>query len=126
MDKCFRILLLSLLTILVLGCEHPVPVDPIQKIKIEASMEIDQDTKTYLSDLTGGMYYPLWDYTDVIAVYSEDVAEPSRFDLMSGENTTSATFSGPNEGTYAYGLYPYDHAGTFQNGMICMTLPYEQ
>ena len=126
MNKYFKILAICLLSAAVHGCEQPQIVESVQKVVIEASMEMDQDTKTYLSHDAGGMYYPFWDSSDAIAVYSEGVSDPSRFDLIGGKYTTSATFSGYINGECLYGLYPYDIAGTFQDGVIYMTLPYEQ
>ena len=126
MNKYIRICSVCLLSAAILGCEQPVLVEQVQMVNIEAAMEVGQDTKTYLSYLSGGMYYPVWDMDDAIAVYSEEDSDPSRFGLMQGEHTTSATFTGVGNGTCSYGLYPFDMAGTFQNGKIHMTLPYEQ
>ena len=126
MNKFIRISSVCLLCAAMFGCEEPVLVEQVQRMIVEAEMEVGKDTRTYLSDMSGGVYYPLWNSSDAIAVYSEDCADPSRLELIQGDNTTSATFAGVGNGSCRYGLYPFDMAGSLQAGVIYMTLPYEQ
>ena len=89
-------------------------------------MESEVDSRTSLSDLQNGMYYPLWAADDEIAVYVDNDTDPSKFTLTSGEETTVASFSGSRKGDDYIAVYPYDVAGSISDGAISLTLPSTQ
>lgn len=95
-------------------------------VELTATMEYDAETKTSLSGLENGMYYPLWSAGDEIAVFVDDSSKPSRFVLNSGEGSTVASFAGTEEGERYVALYPYDMAESLSDGTITMTLPQTQ
>lgn len=95
-------------------------------VEISAVMEHDADTRTTLSGLEDGMYYPLWSAGDEIAVYVDNDTEPSKFSLLSGEGSTYAKFSGTRKGTDYFAVYPYKIAGSISAGTLSVTLPETQ
>ena len=112
---------------LYVSCVREEVADDINSsIELTARMEYEVDTRTSLSTLEGGIYYPLWSAGDQIAVFVDDNSVPSRFVLKSGEGTTVASFTGMDEGNRYMALYPYDMAGTVSDGIISLNLPQNQ
>ena len=125
MKTIYRNTLLALVALAV-GCINTgVEIDSVQT-QLKASMEYNGETKTTLSDLEGGKYYPLWCASDQIAVYADNDTAPTKFNLISGEGTTTALFSGSRVGAEYFALYPFSAAGTIADGAVTITLPATQ
>ncbi len=95
-------------------------------VELTARLEYDAETRTTLSGLENGMYYPLWSAGDEIAVFVDGASTPSRFKLQSGEGSTVASFAGTEEGERYVALYPYDMAESLSDGTLTLTLPQTQ
>lgn len=119
-------ILLLLIVSAFVGCMEAEPIEQEPLVNIEARMEVEIDTKTVLSDLTDGMYYPLWSAGDEIAAYAEGMNTPSKLVLTSGEGTTIASFSGSGTGEESVALYPFSSADAYVEGVICLTIPQVQ
>ena len=120
----YSILLSALL--LSAGCVREEISEENAYVEITARMEHEPDTRTTLSGLENGMYYPLWAAADEIAVYADADKEPSKFIISSGEGSTVATFSGGRSGRSFVAVYPYDIAGSISDGTLLLTLPSTQ
>lgn len=125
MNTIYRHFILLAAVALSAGC---VQEDFIEEtsVDITARMEAEPDTRTSLSGLEGGMYYPLWSADDQIAVYVDNDADPSKFSLTSGEGSTVASFAGSRKGDDYIAVYPYDIAGSISDGTVSLTLPQTQ
>ena len=125
MNTIYRYFILLAAVALSAGC---VQEDFIEEtsVDITARMEAEPDTRTSLSGLEGGMYYPLWSAGDQIAVYVDNDADPSKFSLTSGEGSTVASFAGSRKGDDYIAVYPYDIAGSISDGTVSLTLPQTQ
>lgn len=117
------ILLAAALTAALLaGCTTDETNDttiPAGKYTLSASL---QSTRTGLTDETAAGAKVVWSKDD--AIFTSDVEHTGSYTLASGENTTTATFSGNvelHETIYAY--YPYGDDVTLTNGTITATLP---
>ena len=125
MNTIYRYFILLAAVALSAGC---VQEDFIEEtsVDITARMETEPDTRTSLSGLEGGMYYPLWSAGDQIAVYVDNDADPSKFSLTSGEGSTVASFAGSRKGDDYIAVYPYDIAGSISDDTVSLTLPQTQ
>lgn len=121
-----RIIMFFLAMCSISACVKPEPVEEFSSVELTATMEYDAETKTSLSGLENGMYYPLWSAGDEIAVFVDGVSEPSCFTLKAGEGTTVATFTGSENGEHYVSLYPYDMAECLSDGTLTLTLPHTQ
>ena len=74
---------------------------------LTAILEGGELTKTHLTGPDEGIYYPCWSGDELIAVYSDNSSDPSRFALKSGQNSRKATFAGPVSGRRYIALYPF-------------------
>ena len=118
------LIILSLISTLSVSCIREEVAEYINSsIELTARMEYEAETKTSLSALENGMYYPLWSAGDQIAVYADGDVDPSRFTLTTGEGTTIASFSGNRQGSDYLAVYPYEIAGKNEDGKISLTLP---
>lgn len=109
-----------------LGCVKTELVEEVSKVELTATMEYEAETRTSLSGLENGMYYPLWSAGDEIAVFVDGDTEQSKFTLNSGEGTTVASFTGSRQGDEYVAIYPYDMADNMSDGIISLTLPQTQ
>lgn len=121
--KCFTLLAAI---VLLAGCIQEEIPEVKASVEITARMECDADTRTSLSGLENGMYYPLWSAGDEIAVYADDDKDPSKFTIKSGDGSTVATFSGSRQGSEYLAVYPYDIAGSYANDTLSVILPQTQ
>ncbi|MBR2608110.1 MAG: hypothetical protein IKC68_00075, partial [Bacteroidales bacterium] len=129
MKHIYSAILSFLMIVSVTGCMFEVLEEPVESpgsVKLTAMMEAGPDSKTSLSGLEGGMYYPLWSAEDEIAVFADDDKAPSKFTLISGEGETKASFSGTRSGDSYIALYPYDETASVTDGILSMTLPQTQ
>lgn len=126
MKTIYRLLVLFLMLTSIWGCVKTELVEEISNVELTASMEYEAETRTSLSGLENGMYYPLWSADDEIAVFADGDSEPSRFTLNSGEGTTVASFTGSRQGDEYVAIYPYDMADNMSDGIISLTLPQTQ
>ena len=128
MKTIYRTIIFLFVLSFAAGCEieEPLKEEVAATVELTAQMEVDVKTRTSLSGLNGGMYYPLWSSNDEIAVYVDGESSYSKFTLKSGEETTEALFSGTREGKSYYAIYPCSIAGSFQNGTISLALPQTQ
>ncbi len=108
------------------GCVKTELIEDVSKVELTATMEYEAETRTSLSGLENGMYYPLWSAGDEIAVFADGDSEPSKFTLNSGEGTTVASFTGSRQGDEYVAIYPYDMADNMSDGIISLTLPQTQ
>ena len=126
MKRIYIALMYSLVSGLFMGCVREQIEEPYASVELTAVMEAEQETRTTLSGLDNGMYYPLWSAGDEIAVYVDGDSAPSRFSLKSGEGMSVGTFTGTRKGNYYLAVYPYDIAGSFSDGIMSLTLPQTQ
>ena len=130
MKTVARYLALSLMALLLFSCLKEEFVGGPRKIELVACMEAQEDmlpaTKTYLSSLKKGIYYPYWSKGDEIGVYGEGESVPQRFTLVSGAKTATGTFEGTASGNNFIALYPYQMAGEMLDGSIPLKLPMTQ
>lgn len=90
---------------------------------LTAHMELQPDTKTSLSELIGGMYYPLWAEQDSLAVFTSVGQEPSAFTLIKGTGETTALFEGPISGDQYVALFPYNPDARWTENTLTFRLP---
>ena len=125
MKTIYRFIILFAVLFLWTGCVQEEIAEEFS-VEISARMEAEPDTRTSLSGLENGMYYALWETGDVIAVYVDEDADPSKFYLKSGDGTTVASFTGTRKGEDYLAVYPYDIAGSVSDGSLSVTLPATQ
>lgn len=123
MKRLFTIALVFLMQFLFSGCVEDEFAVRADSVVLDAEMELSLGTKTGLSGMVEGMYYPLWREGDEIAVYVDTEKDASRFVLNSGNGTTSAEFMGNRFGNSYQALYPYAMAGELVNGELSLVLP---
>lgn len=126
MKAIYRIFIFTLLLGLMASCNREELALELTNVELSAIMESGAKTKTTLSGLEDGMYYPLWSAGDEIAVYVDGDSSPVKFTLKSGEESTEATFSGSRDGESYCAIYPFSAAEVMQNGTISLTLPQTQ
>lgn len=125
--KTINNILVCLSAVLFAGCVEAELIETQEpSVVIEAAMESEIDTRTSLSGLIDGMYYPLWSEGDEIAVYVDGDRNASKFSLSAGAGTTISEFSGTRSGDNYLALYPYQIAGSNSEGFLHLTLPQEQ
>ena len=123
MKTIYRTIILMLSLSIFAGCEKRESILEEPTVELSATMEYEVKTKTSLSDLADGYYYPLWSSADEIGIYADEDKVPVKFTLKTGAGTTGATFSGTREGENYLAIYPYSAAGNIENGAISLTLP---
>ena len=126
MKAIYRIFIFTLLLGLMASCNREELALELTNVELSAIMESGAKTKTTLSGLEEGMYYPLWSAGDEIAVYVDGDSSPVKFTLKSGEESTEATFSGTRDGESYCAIYPFSAAEVMQNGTISLTLSQTQ
>ena len=126
MKTIYRFLIIFLMLTSIWGCVKTELVEDVSKVELTATMEYEAETRTSLSGLENGMYYPLWSAGDEIAVFVDGDSEPSKFTLNSGEGTTVASFTGSRQGDEYVAIYPYYMAGSMSGDTISLTLPQTQ
>lgn len=129
MKRIFGVILYSLLLVSATGCMFEVleePVAPEAAVELTAVMEVEPGSKTVMSGLEGGMYYPLWAAGDEIAVFADGDRTPAKFTLTSGEGQTKASFSGNRSGSQYHALYPYDGTAAVSSDVLSLILPETQ
>lgn len=123
MKRLFIIMASAMMLALPYSCVREefeeIPAD----IELEARMEAEPETKTVLSSLTNGRYYPLWSAADEIAVFADAGKTPGRFSLKSGEGTVKATFKGSSQGNRYVAWYPYDMVDSRSGSTLSVILP---
>ena len=112
-----------LLLSLVSACVKDDMLEKEPSVAIEARMEVEEETKTTLSDQIDGMYYSLWSAGDEISVYVDGDEHPSKFTLKSGEGSTISLFEGSRKGNEYVAVYPYGISDKNHDGTISLTLP---
>ncbi len=125
MKKIYRLLTCVILPV-ILSCIQEDFRDGYHEVDLTARMEMEPETRTTLSGLDGGKYYPLWSKGDKIAVYVDGNAEYESFFLTSGEGTVAATFSGNKKGGSYVALYPDEIAATMSKNTVSLVLPNTQ
>lgn len=126
MKTICRFLISILMQTFFWGCVKAELAEKVSTVELIAAMEYETETRTSLSGLENGMYYPLWSAGDEIAVFADGGAEPSKFTLKAGEGTTVASFAGIRKGDEYVAVYPYDMVDSMADGMISLTLPQTQ
>ena len=129
MKTIYSVILYSLLLIFVTGCTFEVLEESeisAGSVELIAVMEVEPESKTVLSGMVDGRYYPLWSAGDEIAVFADNDNSPSKFTLTSGEGGTSATFSGTRSGTEYLAMYPYDETASVNSKVLSLNLPQTQ
>ena len=91
-----------------------------------ATLESDAETRTHLSGMEDGVYYPYWSGEEELAVYINGGSQPTRFLFVSGKDTRDATFAGAGTGNHYMALYPYGAAEELDGTDLTLTLPSEQ
>lgn len=126
MKTIYRFLLCSIMLAICAGCEKGEEISEDFQYELKARMENSVDTKTSLSEIRGGIYFPLWSQGDEIAVFPNGIVNPVKFRLQSGEGTTEAIFSGNEDVKDVVALYPYNESAVIRDGGIVFTLPAKQ
>ncbi|MBR0287051.1 MAG: leucine-rich repeat protein [Bacteroidales bacterium] len=93
--------------------------------RLNAHMESRPDTKTYL-EKKQGTYYPQWELSDSLAVFTEAGQTPAAFFLVDGAGTTEGLFEGPRSGDRYVALYPYEKDARWEGTQLSFTLPTQQ
>lgn len=93
---------------------------------LSAVMEHRLETKTVLSEMVGGMYYPLWEQGDSLAVFTGKGQKPAPFTLVSGAGETKALFEGTQKGDCYVALSPYMPEAVFDGRTLSFEIPGEQ
>ena len=109
---CKVIFFATMLAVFV-GCKKDEIDFEVSQYELTARMEVDGYTKTTLSSLQDGIYYPLWSLGDAIAVYVDGDKDPVSYTLVQGDGRTDAVFSGPKAGSSYVAIYPFSAAGEF-------------
>jgi len=122
----YKLIIYSFILVFLSGCIKEEAILEGAQYELMARMETDADTKTSLSGLQDGKYYPLWSAGDEIAVFMDGDNEYEKFTLKDGAGTTEASFTGVVGGESYYAVYPLNAAGIMQNGEILLTLPQKQ
>lgn len=123
MKTIYKILSLFILSSFLSGCINDELSDTTYIVELTAIMEDSEKTRTTLSGLDNGAYYPIWSEDDKVAVYVDDESEPAEFNITSGAGTTCAIFSGKRYGNNYLALYPYGIAGRMEDRAIQMNMP---
>jgi len=123
MKNSAQLIIYSFILVLLASCIKEEAILEGAQYELMARMETDARTKTSLSGLQDGKYYPLWSTGDRIAVFVDGDTDPNKFALTSGEGTTQATFAGTRYGKEYYALYPFVDTIRMENGVIYFTLP---
>ena len=122
MKKTYYIFAIALMAFS--GCRISETESPSEKTyTISATLEGKNDTKTHLSDIQDGIYYPYWSTGDKIAVFIDDNSSPGTFLLTGGENTASGTFTGNQFGNLYTAYYPLSGAVSSSGGALTVNLP---
>ncbi len=95
-------------------------------VRLSAVMEWQLPTKTTLSSLIDGKYYPLWNELDSLSVFTEEGQRPVPFHLVSGAGQTTGAFDGPLEGEHFVALFPYYEGSQYKDNQLLFTLPSSQ
>lgn len=117
---------LSLLTGCIQGLEPPTTEETTTIIQLTAHMEGDVATKTVMSDFIDGLYYPLWESGDSLAVFADDNTIADPFSLISGEGETTAIFEGTTRseaGESFVAFFPYSSSVKKNGNELTFELP---
>lgn len=118
--------------LLTAGCQKSQVSDPKStaenKVNLLSGIMEGKETKTHLGplDSSNNIYSNLWSEGDRIAVYVDDIATPDAYTIVSGQNTSSATFSGRIKGGRYVALYPYSFAKELKGSTLGIELPSKQ
>ena len=122
MKKTYYIFAIALMAFS--GCQmHETDAPSEKTYTLSATLEGKNDTKTHLSDIQDGIYYPYWSTGDKIAVFIDDNSSPGTFNLTGGENTANGTFTGTQFGNLYTAYYPLSGAISSSGGTITVNLP---
>ena len=91
-----------------------------------AHMELQPDTKTVLEKNADGRYYPLWEVSDSLAVFTAPGQSPTAFKLIDGEGTSEGLFEGPLSGERYVAVSPYDSRAKWTDNQLELVLPEHQ
>lgn len=94
--------------------------------RLTARMEFQPATKTVLSSLLDGMYYPLWSDGDTISVFTAEGQSPAAFALVSGAGETVGLFEGPRSGDRYVALFPHNRQTQWEGDILKFQLPEKQ
>ena len=121
-------LLLTSAVLLTTACIQDLLVAPEEPktTRLTAYMEFQPETKTMLSELRDGRYYPLWAENDSIAVFTATGQRPAPFILSSGAGETSGIFEGPRSGDRYVALFPFDSQAQWEDNTLSFRIPEKQ
>lgn len=129
-QRYYSLFLLLVIMPIYVGCMREEPTTDLlesEKMqRITAWMEGHGKTKTFLSPLTDGMYYPLWEEDDTIGVFSGGSIHSTPFFLVKGEGTARGVFEGPLTTGETVCLFPYEENSECVSDKLFFTLPSEQ
>ena len=123
MKTICKLILFTIAFLVIASCEKREEIFGEQQVEITAMMECADSTRTSLSGLQNGNYYPLWSEEDEIAVFLRGDTQPVMFKLYSGAGTTEAKFMGAKDGADLTALYPYSSDVKMADGKILFSLP---
>lgn len=94
--------------------------------RLIAHMDLQSDTKTVLEKSEDGRYYPLWETSDSLAVFTEPGQSPTAFKLIDGEGTGEGLFEGPLSGERYVAVSPYNAQAKWTDNQLELVLPERQ
>ena len=131
MKRAYKFFAAFFLLSIFAGCEenevdNNAPVEDMRtRYELKAYLE-SNDTKTSLTEVSSGMYKPVWDESDKIGVMVDGASSPVKYELSSGAGTSSGIFSGFVSGSSYVAYYPFNDALTLKNDVLSVNLPLEQ
>ena len=132
--KKYYILVVAILTIIAAtSCDDNKFVDEVADgscvTRLTAMTEANnEETRTNLAHYDG-FYRMSWEDGDRIAVFADDSDAhiPQQFELVSGAGSSIGTFTGyADGGSMFHAVYPFDAAGSMEDGTINLTIAERQ
>lgn len=81
------------------------------------------ETKTSLSEVSAGLYKPVWDEGDCIGVMIDGAEIPVPYVLSEGAGTSVGKFKGNGKGHTYVAYYPYDGVAGLDGDVLNIVLP---
>ena len=123
MKKIYLRIIVPILLLCLIGCNKIEESLDSGSNVLNATVESGANTKTEMSPLQDGVYKTMWIEGDEIAVFIDGTSNISRYVLISGEGTPSASFEGYGQGSSYVAFYPLNMAKELKAGSVYVELP---